>query len=134
MVERYDQWHCVEHCGAWSFLLAATNMKTALPFPLCCERHMLFFPPYTLRNKTQINFSYDRMSKRNLNNYVQIESLSQKTENCNQNIHLCHLINIRTIFVSPFNTSSFTYITQLQPHESQKWGGGGSQCINFLSF
>lgn len=26
-------------CGAWSFLLAATNTKTALPFPLCCKRH-----------------------------------------------------------------------------------------------
>lgn len=26
-------------CGAWSFLPAATDTKTALPFPLCCKRH-----------------------------------------------------------------------------------------------
>lgn len=32
--ERDDHWHGMETlCAAWSFLLAAMNTKTALPFP-----------------------------------------------------------------------------------------------------
>ena len=108
------KWHCVETLGgAWSLLPAATNTKTAWPFPLCCKRHMLFFlPPTHLRNETRV--SNDWMPKRNKKIIirrirVQIESLSQKT--CNQNIHLCQSYFSDNLCLRPSTSSSLSYVT-----------------------
>lgn len=45
----------MDHSDAWSFLMAATNSTTALLFPLCCKRHILF--PYNQEQNKKIKFA-----------------------------------------------------------------------------